>query len=201
MPTATRSRLVAPSTAVVQDARAVRQLSTDTRINRVPISPFGAVARVTGPVGISAPLSSITWTLSNASGGPLTYVIGDPTLLVAGAHGGTWTQPTAVNNGSVAGVQSSFSSLPVTVAGLNYTVTSATQYGQSLMYRYADRDGRYGGQPIDIEAILRNSQYISTRQTLMFESEYLLDDLHCFTLTVLDGEVVTLSLLLGANNA
>lgn len=180
---------------------AVQQLARVNRINQMPISASGAIGRVQGPAGQSSPLTSITYVVTNASGGTLTYVFGDPNGTVAGAHGATWTQPTSVRNGSVAGVQGSFSSMPVAIKGINYIVSNAAQYSETLMYRYADRDGRYGGQPIDIDAILRNNQYIATRQTLEALEDYVLDTLHCFTLVIPTGVTVTMSFLTGGNVA
>lgn len=182
-------------------ARAVDNVSTVTRVNRVPVSQFGAVARVPGPSGRNAPLSSITFTLANATSGALTYVIGDPTLMIAGAFGAAWIQPTAVQSGSVAGVQQSFQASPVSVQGLNYIVSNALQYDQALRYVGADRDGRLFAQPIDISAVLRNNQYIATRQTIMFAEPYGLDEFNAFTLVVPAGYTVSISLLLDANAA
>lgn len=198
MPTAVRNIARART---VEEARAANELSTVIRVNRVPISAFGAIGKLPGPAGNNAPLSSITYTMENTSGGVLTYVLGDGEGLVAGALGATWTQPTRVKNGSVSAVQESYSNIPVMVQGLNYIVSNASQYSEALMYVGADRDGRFSGQPIDIDAILRNNQEIATRQTIMFDQPYLLDGLHGFTVRVLDGVSVTMSLLLAANAA
>lgn len=185
----------------IQEARVVDTLKPVIRVNRTQITSQGAVANMAGPAGNNAPLTSITYTMTNTSGGPLTYVLGDPQGLVAGAANAVWTQPTGVRSGSVAGVQGSYSSCPVSVMGINYIVSNALQFDNAFMYHSADRDGRYSRQPIDITAQLRNNQYIATRQTLRFDADYLLDDLHAFTVLVPDTYQVTISLLTGGNMA
>ncbi len=185
----------------VDRARATQMLNRRVRINETPISTTGAVSTMSGPKGINAPVSSITYTIANASGNPLTYVIGDPNGLVAGTHGATWTQPTGVKFGAVAAIQAGYSVVPVAVKGINYIVSNAAQYDEPLLYRYGGQDGRYGGQPIDITPQLRNDQMISTRQTFKFDTPYLLDEEHCFTVNVPDGVQITLALILGANAA
>lgn len=185
----------------VANARAVNLLARRVRVNEVPISAKGVVAVMGGPSGINAPITSITYIISNTSGAAATYAIGDPNGLVAAAHGATWAQPSGAKNSSVAAVQASFGTHPVLVKGLNYIVSNALQYDEPLTYRYGDQNGRYAGDPIDITPQLRNDQYISTRQTFSFEKPYVLDETHCFTLRVPDTYQVTLSLILDASVA
>lgn len=68
----------------VKEARDANAVSTVIRVNKVPISPGGAVARMPGAPGASAPLSAVTFNLANAGGAPLVYVIGDPHGMVEG---------------------------------------------------------------------------------------------------------------------
>jgi|GEM_PF-2974531 len=190
----------APKT--VAEARAANNVSTVIRVNKVPISANGALAKAPGPAGNNAPLSYITYTIANGAAA-LTYVIGDPTGMVQGAFNPAiaWSQPTAVTGGAVAAVQASFMSAPVSIKGINYIVTTAPQYAQTLRYCGADRDGRINGQPVQIMPYLRNNQFITTRQTIMFDEPYGFDEFHAFTLDVLANETVTISLLLDANAA
>lgn len=185
----------------VEEARAVNELSTAVRVNRVPITSFGAVSRVAGPSGANAPMASLTFTMDNQTGATVKYKIGDPEGVVAGNLGTTWQLPTKVKFGSVASTIASLGTNSITVKGINYIVSDASQYEEALMYFGGDRDGRFSGQPIDIDAILRNNQEIATRQTIMFEEDYLLDSLHAFVFDVKAGVKATISLLLGANAA
>ena len=189
------------TTATARESKAAQDVSTVVRVNRVPISTNAAVARMPGPSGNSSPLSAITYIMTNGTGGTLTYVMGDPTGLIAGAFGAAWTQPSSVKNGAVAAIQTSFASSPIAIKGLNYVVSDATQYSNALMYRTADRDGRLSGQPINIDAVLRNTQYIATRQTIDFEEPYGMHEFGCFTLAVAAGVTVTMTLFPAANAA
>lgn len=185
--------------ASVQEARAVQAVQREIRVNRTPINSFGAVATMTGRRSMNSPVNYITYTLTNASGGPLTYVIGDPFGLVAGAFGATWTQPTSVRGGSVAAVQDSFSTQPVAITGFNYVVNNAAQFTELVRYVGASQDGRIYGEPINIDATLRNNQYVATRQTVQFEQDYALDTDHAFTFAVPDTFSATITLYVGAN--
>lgn len=184
----------------MEEARVVRELQGRVRLNRTNITSYGSVGEAQGyNDSFNQPITSISFVLTNSSGGKLTYMIGDPKLLIAGATGTTFTQPTSVRGSAVAAVQESFSSTPVAVAGLNYIVSNPSQYGETLRYWRADRDGRVFGKPINIDEFLRNNQEVATRQTLRFDQPYILDTYGGFALDVDDGVSVTMVLLLGAN--
>lgn len=196
--------MLAKQPSTVKEARNANAVSTVIRVNNQPISNNGAISNLPGPSGITAPLSSITFNLVNATAGALTYVIGDPTGMVEGAAAPAvpWTKPTSMGSGgSVAGIVSSFQASPISINGLNYIVSNALQYDELPQYHFADRDNRYGRQPINLTAELRNSQFIATRQTLRFAQPYGMDEFHCFTLRVMANTTVSLTLLIGANAA
>lgn len=191
MATGTISRLQNDRVASELRGRVVRNTTRQTS--------FGAVATAAGaPIGQSRAPSSITYTLTNAGGVPLTYVIGDPKFVVAGAFGVVWTQPSAVQGQVVAAVQESFDSNSVSVKGWNLKATDVTVLAQAFRYLYGDVNGATSGTPINIQDYVRNNAFDPTRVTLDFsDSPYVLDMNHCFTVVVPAAQALSFTLTLG----
>lgn len=160
---------------------------------------FGAVATAAGaPIGQSRAPSSITYTLTNGGGVPLTYVIGDPKFVVAGAFGVVWTQPSAVQGQVVAAVQQSYDSNPVSVKGWNLKATDVAVLAGAFRYLYGDVNGASSAFPINIADYLRNNAQDPTRATLDFsDSPFLLDMNNCFTVVVPAAQALSFTLTLG----
>ncbi len=191
--------------ATVREARDVNAVSTVVRLNQVPITNGGAIANMAGPQGTNAPLTSITFNLVNATAGALTYVIGDPFGMVEGAAnpGVPWSKATSLGSGgSVAAITHSFATSPISVNGINYIVSDATQFDNIPMWHSAGQDNRYFRQPINLTAELRNTQFIATRQTLRFVAEPLaFNEYTALTVAVKANTTASITLLVGANAA
>lgn len=183
-----------------EEARVMQAVAGRVKVNRLDINSYGSVGDAQGFSGnVDAPISSISFSANNTKGTKGRFVFGDPKGLIAAATAQTFEQPTSVRGSAVAAVQESFSSTPVAVKGLNLIVSDQKVFGNSLMYWRADRDGRIFGRPIAIDEFLRNNQDIATRQTLRFQTPYVLDTFGAFTLDLDDGEGCQFVLLLGAN--
>lgn len=183
-----------------EEARVMQAVAGRVKVNRLDINSYGSVGDAQGFSGnVDAPMSSISFSANNSKGSAGRYIFGDPKGLIAGALQANFEQPSSVRGSSVAAVQESFSSTPVAVKGLNLLVNDEKVFRNSLMYWRADRDGRIYGKPIAIEEFLRNNQDIATRQTLRFQTPYVLDSFGAFTLDLEDGQSCAFVLLLGAN--
>lgn len=186
-----------------EEARVMQAVAGRVKVNRLDINSYGSVGDAPGfSTNVDAPMTSISYTAEIPTGsgkGSLTFVFGDPKGLVQSAIAVSWAQPTKVKGSTVAAVQESYSSTPVAVKGLNLIVNDEDVFSNSIRYWRADRDGRLLSRPIDIDEYLRNNQDITTRQTLRFQTPYVLDSFGAFTLDLEEGQSCKFVLLLGAN--
>lgn len=188
--------LIQTNTRGASAAKVANALEPRVRTRTFNHTSHGSVARLPGMGQGTRMPSAITYTITNASGGPLTYVLGEAAGgIIAGAHGVVWNQPTAIRGNNVAAVQDSFKATPVSVGLINYEALTVAQFANPLRFVRGDVNGNYGGDVINIDLARRNNQQVSTLQTLDFsDSPYVLDSFHAFTLVVNDGETVTFTL-------
>lgn len=185
--------------SAARQAQVAQTLEGRIRATRTPIQSFGSVVKATGARGLASKApSSISYTLTNGTGGLLTYVMGDPKGLVAAAFGVTWTQPSASRGTTVAAVQGSYDSNPVSVRGMNITVSAQSQWSNLFRYNYGDVNGMLGGYPINFDEYTRPTNYISTELVLDFgDDPFVLDLNNCFTMAISGGQSATVTLMLG----
>lgn len=183
-------------------ARAVESLADTTRVRSTGISSYGSVANAPGFKGNLGLPSSVTVTMDNSGGGAaLQYVIGDQMGLIAANLNGAvaYTQPTSSSTGSVAAMQASFGFAPITVLGIVYNATSgATQFPQRFRYAKSDIDGGILAKPVNTPEFQRPTNFNANQLVLEFANQFVLDEKSAFVLTVAAGQLVSLTLMVGA---
>ena len=160
---------------------------------------IGNVAEVTSDVG-GVPLPDNFWVeLANACSAPQTFIIGDPTGLVAIQNGGTLLNPTACSaDGATGGsgvqaMKQMFGLRGVAIRGFNYqTSSSALQFGNQLQELNAEVKGSFMRSPINVSINRRNNQFEDLLMTLDLVNPLVLNPFRAMALTVLGNETVRL---------
>jgi|688.fasta_scaffold225641_3 hypothetical protein len=183
----------------VVDGRQAERLTPPVQVSTTPITSFGSVADLRGYSSNSRRMpSSLIVTMTNATVGTLTYVLGDPDGMVAGKLNRTFTQPTSAQGISVAAVQNSLRSASLLINGMNYSTNNGpVQFAQTFQFVDADYDR---ANIIDIQPTQaeRNTAQNPNLLTLSFKEPYELDWNSAFLINVPAGGTVTLTLFIGA---
>lgn len=172
--------------------------SAQAEASNAKVQNFGATSFVS--IGDSG-LQPIGLKIENASGGTLTYYIGDPNGLcravLAAAVAPTIFTSVTTSALTSAVFNASILTNPLEISGIQYSVTSTAQFNQAFNYYQAKQDGT--GQPLPLAGQIaqsrNNQQYISTLLDLDFSNTPLvLNAQSCIFITVLTGQTVDLTL-------
>lgn len=178
--------------AQAQNQRVREMVRPAPMVRQTGITAFGSVQQAAGfNPNVNRLPSSFTALITNATGGTLTYVVGDPAGMVAAQTGIAFTALTGVGSGTVASLNQSFGFAPVLVMGVNYSATSgATQFPLQFRFISADFNGQFDAQPIILNEAIRNTAQNANLLTVQFPTPYRLDWNGCFALTVATGQSV-----------
>ncbi len=196
---------------ITKSGRAVRQFAsreemiaaelkpTPTTVGR-PTVNIGTVASMPNETGVLPMLVDFSVELDNSAGlADATYIIGDPTGLVALQNGGTLLNPTgcsadgAVKGSGVLAMKQMFGLRPVAVRSFNYqTSSNAAQFANKLQSLNADVQGGFSRVPNNVAIQRRNNQYDELLMTLDLVVPFTFTPFTALTLVVLTGELVNL---------
>lgn len=178
--------------------KAAASLEPAPKVRQTGITSFGSVADAQGFKGGLGFISSFNTTFTNASGGTLTYVVGDGLGLIAANSAIALTQPSAAST-TVASLQNSFGILPLMIAGMIISATSgATQFAQNARYGVADVDSSVLLKAIRFSEYQRPTNFNANQLAIQFDSQYRMDGNTGFLFTVPTGQTVEISWLVGA---
>ena len=139
-------------------------------------------------------MPGISYELNNFGVGvPTTFLIGDPTGMIA-AILGVGTDPTSVQGvaGFVTPNKEFFYKVGIVYSGFNYlTDTNTAQFSQAFRLVTCNSAGEISSEGVNMATAQRNSAFNDKLLTLT--GEYLLDIHRGITVSVLAGEVVTLT--------
>jgi|GEM_PF-3574610 len=181
--------------------RAAVKLDPTVKTRNQGITSFGSVAQGHGPVSATSLPSSVTFTLDNSAGAVTKlYKIGDTTGgLATLVNKAAAVVPDSSSGASVAFFQYSLGVAPVTVQAINYSATSgAVQFPQSFTYVTGDINGRANITPLNTPEYQRNNAFNPNLLTLEFPNQYKLDWNDAFFITAGIGQVVQVTLMIGA---
>ncbi len=175
-------------------------LSSHTKfVDDSKVENFGSVGNGFGVNFTLGMPTSFSFTIANASGGTLTYVLGDPQGLYAAMSGATLTALTSTSAGTVAALNASFVNAPAIIKGFNVSATSgAAQFGQLTRFAMADTDGRNGAIPINMSEFQRPTFQNANLLTFQLANPLKLTWNTALLFTVLNGQTLNVTALLGA---
>lgn len=200
------SNLSSQSTASGNKNRYAGSLpALQSKVNPSQVTPSNARVQNFGSTAFMAigdsGLQPIGLQIANASGGTLTYYIGDPNglcraVLAAAASPTIFTSVTTSALTSAV-FNASLLTNPLVITGIQYSVTSTAQFNQAFNYYQAKQDGT--GQPTPLAGQIaqarNNQQYISTLLDLDFSATPLvLNSQSAIFVTVLNGQTVDLTI-------
>jgi hypothetical protein len=158
----------------------------------LPSNHGGPVQEMVTPysaVNVPEPISLV---LDNQTAGTKTYVIGDPNGTISEAGGVSASNP---DSGTIAPeiIARTLASSPIVIGQINYQVAvSESQFSKKFWEAFADIDGKYLIQPLNIAAAKRNNQF--NEKLLTLNVHIALTQFRCLFLEVGAGETVTLTL-------
>lgn len=165
----------------------------------MPMTNVGTIGQLPADTLSGANVDTFSCTLENTCSAEQTYIIGDPTGLIAVQSGGTLLNPTATSaDGAVKGsgvlaMKQMFGFSPIAIQGFNYECsTTPLQFAKKLQQVVADVDGQFARKPISVSAQRRNNQFDELLMTLQFPVPFTFTPKRALTLTVLPGETVSL---------
>jgi hypothetical protein len=137
--------------------------------------------------------------LANACSAAQTFIIGDPTGLVAVQAGGTFLNPTgcsadgAVKGSGVSAMKQLFGFRGLAIRGFNYqTSSTALQFAEKLQLLNAEIKGSFQREPVNVAINRRNNQFDELLMTLDMVNPIVLNPFRALALRVLPGETVSL---------
>lgn len=164
-----------------------------------PMVNIGNVAEVASDTGGVGLVDNFTVELSNACSAPQTFIIADPTGLVAIQAGGTFLEPTAcsadgsVKGSGVAAMKAMFGFRALAVRGFNYSTSSnPLQFAEKLQLLNAEIKGSFQRDPVNVAINRRNNQFDDLLMTLDLVNPILLNPFRALALRVLGNETVSL---------
>ena len=200
-----------PTMLISKNGRAIRQYAskeemiaaelrpTPTAVGR-PTVNIGAVAEMPNETGQLPMLTDFSVELDNSAGlTDASYIIGDPTGLVALQNGGTLLNPDgcsadgAVKGSGVLAMKKMFGFRPVAVRSFNYQVSSdPAQFSRKLRSLTADIQGGFSRVPNNVAIQRRNNQFDENLMTLDLVIPFVFTPFSALTLVVMAGETVNL---------
>lgn len=144
----------------------------------------------------------VVFTMANATGAAVNYVIGDAIGAVALQLGKTVVNPTSSNILNPATLKALYNTRPVQVSSMNLqTSSTAAQFAQPISYGYIDNDGSAYNKPIVIgvfESPSDQNPLIRPVDFRGFSLDIVLSQTSGLFFTVLAGETLTAYVVYGA---
>jgi hypothetical protein len=157
------------------------------------MTQFGSVSAIGVGTG-----DFFTLKFTGGTGSGKTFIIGDPSGIVAAASKITFNEPTSSTTSTVAAIKQQFTN-PFLIKGINYEVTtSSTQFANDFALMMGDTSGRFQRGPINVDGAKRNTQYDPKLLTLEFTTPLRLDKFTAMSLFVSAGEFVTMTFFVQA---
>lgn len=175
------------------------ELKPSPRPQGAPMTNIGNVAELPADPLLGQDLDNFSVTLENTSSVEQTFIIGDPTTMIAVQAGGTLLNPTAcsmdgaVKGSGVLAMKEMFGLVPIAIRGFNYQVTnSPLQFGKKLQQVTADMNGQFSRNPVNVAIQRRNNQFDELLMTLSLRTPFAFTAKRALTLTLMPLEVVQL---------
>ena len=145
---------------------------------------------------------TVVFTMANATGAPVQYVLGDAIGAVALQLGRTVVNPTSSNILNPATLKALYATRPVQVSSINLqTSSTSAQFAQPIAYGYIDNDGSAYSKPIVIGVFESPSDQNPLIRPVDFRGyslDIILSQTSGLFFTVLAGETLTAYVVYGA---